>query len=133
VRSLLLVAPAVFRSVKFIHERQSTSAQGHSSVLFKASSSRKMSAFDRVINLIDRFQILVAETKFYPDPELDGSALVREFNRDAGEYRMEKLYKAFPFDILYMEWRAIMSRNWTVCVLCHKRSRMHWISPTFIG
>jgi hypothetical protein len=92
VRSLLLVAPAVFRSVKFLCECQNTSAQKHHSVPVKAPSSRKISAFDRVINLIERFQILVAETTFYPVPELDGSALVRKFNRDSGEYGIEKLY-----------------------------------------
>jgi hypothetical protein len=76
-----------------MYERQNKSAQGHYAASVKASSSRKISAFDRVINLIiGRFQILVAETTFYPVPELDGSSLVREFNRDSGEHRMGKLF-----------------------------------------
>jgi hypothetical protein len=92
VRSLLLVSPAVFRSVRFLHECQNSSVQRYSSVSVKPSASQKISVFDRVINLIERFQTLVAETTFYPVPELDGSALVREFNKDSGEYRMEMLY-----------------------------------------
>lgn len=92
VRSVVLVAPAVFRSVKAMHSCPGSNAYSRVSASGRPYTSSNHAHYSRVLFLLEMFQILVAETAAYPVLALDGRALVREFNRDSGRYRMNKLY-----------------------------------------
>lgn len=93
VRSVLLVAPAVFRSVRAMHGCREMTPQNAKSVADRSSLSVNHAHYERVLGLLDSFLVLVAETTFYPLPNIDGAASVLEFNRDNGRHRVDKLYR----------------------------------------
>jgi hypothetical protein len=92
VRSLLLVTPAVFRSVKAMQGIREQTAPSRTSVMDRSSLSSNHSHHERVLRLLESFQNIVAETNFYPVLNMDGKASVRELNIDSGSCRMNMLY-----------------------------------------
>jgi hypothetical protein len=94
VSSVLLVAPAAFRTVKAMRGRKdSTKANGLVEGSILSKNPRHSTSSGVVLHLLQSFQSLVSETMFYPESDLDGTASIDEFNRDAGWFRMDKLYR----------------------------------------
>jgi hypothetical protein len=94
VTSVLLVVPADFRTVKAMRGRKdSTKANGLVEGSILSKNPRNSNSSGVVLHLLQSFQSLVSKTILYPESDLDGMASIDEFNRDAGWFRMDKLYR----------------------------------------